>query len=435
MSKDRVTDWLRTNIRVRSVSRDDSDGSISPKSPKRRIQSFLLSDDEEESESGDSISSNPKRRERNITIVNEPLLESDLSLGEYCVAEDYCSAEPQEEPVQNSNSCSDYFSENSNKIIVKELKFPCGTIEGCRPKSNSSSNRPSHTFHCLITHAIEEVGGDGSSTTSQIIDFLSNEFVYFAETPDNIWMPSVKNILKKSFNCISFCPNSEPSWFIKGAYDPENHLSSNCSTISSVQSYETTDSAKKVIVGLDLDISEEENEEVDVERDVEQEIDHLEEDLDVSDSDSSDPAEENGLWQVKQASETKISIAKISETKTSKPKFSINYIVALVLKDQPLTKEEIISEIIQRFPYFKSQKEDWKKAVHDVLMKSDYYLPKKIKGFDVAKWSIRESDYQKLHEEEFRKLPKSIIQPGTVKKRRGRPQKNPQQVVRKKIRC
>lgn len=358
-----------------------------------------------------------------MVVVNEPLIESDISLGE-------CEySENNNHVTQNQPPCSDYFSENSNKISVKELKFPCRNISGCRPKTNLSSNRPVHTFHCLITYAIDEVGG-GKVTTSQIIDFLCNSFSYFAETPDNIWMPSVQNILKKSFNCFPGS-NSEPSWTIRARYDLEKYSAGSvCSTISSVKSYETTDSAKKIILGLDLDISDEE-EKNDVPVEVNDKvISHVLEDLDISDdSDFSEPVE-NGLWQVKRASETKIYITKISETRNSKPNFSMEYIVALVIKDQPLTRDEIIVEILKRFPFFKAQKDDWKKTVHNALMKSDCFLPKKIKGFDAAKWSIGSNDYQKLHEDEFRKLSSQKTKTTVVpKKPRVRPRKTPQTLV------
>lgn len=123
-----------------------------------------------------------------------------------------------------------------------------------------------------------------------------------------------------------------------------------------------------------------------------------------------------------------MSIAKISETKYSKPKFSITYIVSLVLKDQPLTKDEIHTEIAHRFPYFKNQSQDWKKSVQEVLMQSDFFVPKKLKGCDSAKWSISEHDYQKLHDEEFRNL-QNLNNIPKQKKRGRKPLKN---AVRKK---
>lgn len=414
MLSSKVNNWLRDNIRVDRVSNFDSDNSSeSEKSdssnPKRRKRDYIQENSDPDDR--ESVSLNPKRKENSVLVVNEPLMESDISLGEYSNS---ITPDP---TTQNLNSCSDYFSEISNKINVKELKFPCRKIDGCRPKINRSSNRPSHTFRCLIQYAIEEAGDGGFVATSQIIDFMCNEFSYFAETPDNIWLPSVKNILKKSFNCLAFDPNTEPCWSVKSRYDPDKQsCESVCSTISSVQSYETTESAKKIILGLDLDISEEEQNGVEDNK----EAPNLEKDLDISDSDVSEPVE-NGLWQVKHTSETKISIAKVSETINSKPKFSMTYIVALVIKDQPLTREEIIGEIHKRFRFYKAQKEDWKQNVYDILMKSDYFLPKKTKGCDAAKWSIGSSDYQRLHEEEFRKLPTKKPKAAAVPKRkRGR---------------
>lgn len=241
----KVQEWLRDNLRVNSTTFLDSESSDCSESsnPKRKyFQNISL---EEYDEDHESLSSNPKRRNDSILVVNEPLVDSDVSVGDYCITPD----------VDKSHGTSDYFSENSNKIQVKEVKFPCGNISGCRHKSKANSIRPCHTFHCLITYSIEEVGNGRLVSTSQIIDFLTNEFPYFAETPLNIWFPSVNNILKKKFDCYPE-DHSEPSWAIRAPYNPERQ--SICSTISSVQSYETTESANKVILALDLDISEEE---------------------------------------------------------------------------------------------------------------------------------------------------------------------------------
>uniref|UniRef100_T1GNI5 Uncharacterized protein n=1 Tax=Megaselia scalaris TaxID=36166 RepID=T1GNI5_MEGSC len=145
-----------------------------------------------------------------------------------------------------------------------------------------------------------------------------------AETPLNIWFPSVNNILKKKFDCYPE-DHSEPSWAIRAPYNPERQ--SICSTISSVQSYETTESANKVILALDLDISEEEQV-IETEFCSKSVSNILEEDLIISESvegsssETEDKDEGTGLWQIKRSTETKLSIAKISETKYSKPKFS-----------------------------------------------------------------------------------------------------------------